>query len=273
MRLTDTHCHLYFNNYQGDLDEVINRARQAGVERILVPAIDVTSSREIIDLIEKYDLIYGAVGVHPNSSAASWDSRTILELKSLAAHPKVVALGEIGLDYYRDRTPRDHQKKILIDQLELASEIGIPVILHVRNSTETDRSCLDDLFTILEDWLSVLNESNIHKNYQPGVIHSFSGNVEESQRAIKAGFYLGIVGFVTFKNADSIRDVIRESGLSRLLVETDGPFITPHPFRGKRNEPAHVGYIVDKISDVTGITKEQAAEQTSANAEILFKWE
>ena len=272
MRLTDTHCHLYFKNYQGDLEQVIDRAKQAGIERILVPAIDLATSRDVIGLIEKYDLIYGAVGVHPNS-AASWDSKTILELKSLAAHPKVVALGEIGLDYYRDRSPRDHQKEILRDQLELASEVGLPVILHVRNTNETDRSCLDDLLTILEDWLSVLDKSNTHKNYQPGVIHSFSGNVEESQRAIKAGFYLGIVGFVTFKNAESIRDVIRESGLSRLLVETDGPFITPHPFRGKRNEPAHVGYIVDKISEVTGITKEQAAEKTAANAGILFKWE
>jgi TatD DNase family protein len=272
VRLTDTHCHLYFRNYQVDLEEVIDRAKQAGVERILVPAIDVASSREVISLIEKYDLIYGAVGVHPNS-AASWDSRAILELKSLAAHPKVVALGEIGLDYYRDRTSRDHQKKILTYQLDLASEVGLPVILHVRNRSETDRRCLDDLFTILEDWLSIVDKMNTHKNYQPGVIHSFSGNVQESQRAIKAGFYLGIVGFVTFKNADSIRDVIRKSGLSRLLVETDGPFITPHPYRGKRNEPAHVGYIVDKISEVTGITKEQAAEQTAANAEILFKWE
>ena len=272
MRLTDTHCHLYFKNYQGDLEDVIDRAKEAGVERILVPAIDLESSREVIDLIEKYDFIYGAVGVHPNS-AASWDSKTILDLKLLAYHPKVVALGEIGLDYYRDRTARDYQKKILIDQLELASEVGLPVILHVRNTNETDRSCLDDLLTILEGWLSVVNKSNSHISYQPGVIHSFSGNVEESRRAIKAGFYLGIVGFVTFKNADSIRDVIKKSGLSRLLVETDGPFITPHPFRGKRNEPAHVVYIIDKISEVTGITKEQAAEKTAANAGILFKWE
>lgn len=272
MRLTDTHCHLYFNNYQEDLDQVIDRAKKAGVERILVPAIDLATSRDVIGLIEKHDLIFGAVGVHPNS-ATSWDSKTISELKSLAAHPKVVALGEIGLDYYRDRAPRDHQKKILRDQLELASEVGLPVILHVRNTKETDRACLDDLFTILEDWLSVVNKSSTHKSYQPGVIHSFSGNIEESQRAIRAGFYLGIVGFVTFKNADSIRDVIRESGLSRLLVETDGPFITPHPFRGKRNEPAHVGYIVDKISEVTGITKEQTAEKTAANAGILFNWE
>ena len=272
MRLTDTHCHLYFKNYREDLEEVIERARQVGVERILVPAIDLQSCREVIDLIEKYDMLYGAVGVHPNS-AASWDPGTRNELKSMAAHPKVVALGEIGLDYYRDRSPRDHQKKILIDQLELASETGLPVILHVRNTTETDRACLEDLLAMLEDWLLLRNDPIRNNNSPPGVIHSFSGNLEESQRAIRAGFYLGIVGFVTFKNGDSIRDVISECGLSHLLVETDGPFITPHPFRGKRNEPAHVSYIIDKISEVTGISKELAAAQTAANAGNLFKWE
>jgi len=272
VRLTDTHCHLYLRNYQEDLNEVIDRARQAGVERILVPAIDLPSSREVINLVERYDLIYGAVGVHPNS-ASSWDQRTIQELRSLASHEKVVAIGEIGLDYYRDRAPRDLQKLVLLDQLDLAGECGLPVILHVRNSSDTDRKCLIDLFTILENWLSVMNDKDPMAVYQPGVIHSFSGNLDDSKRAIKAGFLLGIVGFVTYKNADTIRDVIREIGISKLLVETDGPFITPHPFRGKRNEPAHVNHIVDKISEVTGLIKEKVADQTASNAEILFKWE
>ena len=272
MRLTDTHCHLYFRNYQADLDEVIDRAKQAGVERILVPAIDLASSREVINLVERYDLIYGAVGVHPNS-ALSWDQGSIQELRALASHPKIVAIGEIGLDYYRDRSPRDHQIKVLKEQLDLARESGLPVILHVRNSAETDRKCIMDLLTILEEWLSIENEKDPESDYLPGVIHSFSGNVEESKRAIKAGFFLGIVGFVTFKNAGSIRKVIREVGLSKLLVETDGPFITPHPFRGKRNEPAHVSYIIDKISEIIDIKKELAADHTAENAGILFNWE
>ncbi len=272
MRLTDTHCHLYFTNYREDLNAVLDRAREAGLERILVPAIDIQSSREVIELIEEHDLLYGAVGIHPNS-ASSWDSGTRSELESLASHPKIVAIGEIGLDYYRDRSPRVQQIKIFTDQLELASEIGLPVILHVRNKTEADRTCLDDLLTTLENWLSNNLDPSRSGESSPGVIHSFSGNVKESRRAIKAGFYLGIVGFVTYKNADTIRDVISSCGLSHLLIETDGPFLTPHPFRGKRNEPAHVSYIVDKISEVTGITKELVAVQTSANAGHLFKWE
>jgi TatD DNase family protein len=271
VRLTDTHCHLYFRHYQNDLKGVISRAEDSGVERILVPGINLETSRLALDLADTYDLIYAAVGVHPNS-ANEWREDTLIRLESLVKHPKVVAVGEIGLDYYRQQAPRDLQMTALKEQVRFASEKDLPVILHVRNSSEEDRSCIVDLLSTLEKWISEDPRSN-NPDFKPGVIHSFSGDIPESKQAVQAGFFLGIVGFVTYKNGKTTRDVVRANGLSRILVETDGPFITPHPFRGKRNEPAHVRYIIDKISEITGIDQELTAQQTAVNAENLFQWE
>ena len=272
MNLTDTHCHLNFKDYRDDLPGILARARATGLSRILVPAIDLESSQKILALVESDPILFAAVGIHPNSGT-SWDSNTMESLKELAGHPKVVAIGEIGLDYYRDRTPRELQKKILIEQLDLALVMDLPVILHVRNSSEEDRSSIEDLLSILEDWAAAAEPPFSQRNHPPGVVHSFSGNLKESQRALNAGFYIGITGPVTFKKADQLRDVVKETQISRLLVETDGPFLTPQPFRGKRNEPAHVRYIVDKISDVKGLPFETTARQTAENAACLFQWE
>jgi TatD DNase family protein len=269
VRLTDTHCHLNFHNYQDDLDQVLGRAKDAGVERILVPAIDLASSREISMLIESDDLLYGAVGVHPNSGT-SWVDDTFGELKELTPHPKIVAIGEIGLDYYRDRTPQEIQQRILKEQLGLADSVELPVVLHVRNRSDKDRQCTKDLLDILESWIDG-RVSDPKK--PPGVIHSFSGNLEESKKAQELGFYIGITGPVTYQNAETMRAVVKELDLDRLLIETDGPFLSPQQKRGKRNEPAHVSYIIDKISEVRGMTAEELAAQTAENAANLFKWE
>jgi TatD DNase family protein len=217
-------------------------------------------------------MLYAAIGVHPNSGT-SWDSKTLDSLKDLANHPKVVAVGEIGLDYYRDRTPREAQRDILVEQLQIALDLGLPVILHVRNESEDDRACIEDLLSILDDWTANAAPAFSERKYLPGVIHSFSGNLAESQRALKAGFFIGITGPVTFKKAEQLRNVVREIEISRLLVETDGPFLAPQPFRGKRNEPAHVRYIIDKIGEVKGLSFEATARQTSENAANLFQWE
>lgn len=272
MFLTDTHCHLNFDRYHGDLNAVLERSRAAGLRRILVPAIDLDSSREILSLVERDPLLYGAVGVHPNSGN-SWQPETLTGLRELSEHPKVVAIGEIGLDYYRDRTPRDVQKVILKAQLNLALDRNLPVILHVRNRSEEDRSCMEDLLKILEDWVKSADPPFSGRPHKPGVIHSFSGNVQEAERALQLGFYLGITGPVTYKTADSLREVVKAAPLDKLLIETDGPFLSPQAKRGKRNEPAHVCYIVDKISEVVHKPVEQVAEQTTENAAVLFMWE
>lgn len=272
MNLTDTHCHLNFKTYRNDLQNVLSRAEANGLKRILVPAIDLETSREVLSLADTHEILYAAVGVHPNSTQ-TWNSTSAGELESLASHPKVVAIGEIGLDYYRDRAPKSSQIKILKKQLQIALSKKLPVILHVRNKTEDDRTCIRDLLTVLEEWLKDADPLPQEFWGRPGVIHSFSGNLEESKQALQLGFYIGITGFVTFKKSDTIREVVHKTPLSKLLIETDGPFITPHPFRGKRNEPAHVRYIVDKISEITGNPQEFVADQTTANAVCLFQWE
>jgi TatD DNase family protein len=272
VNLTDTHCHLNLKTYQDDLADVLTRARENGVKRILVPALDIESSRKVLQLAENHEMVYAAVGVHPNS-AQTWNSNSIEELFELASHPKVVGIGEIGLDYYRDRAPKSTQKKVLSEQLQIARSKQLPVILHVRNRTEDDRSCIQDLLSILDDWISTGDTLPPEKGGRAGVIHSFSGNLKESKQALELGFFIGITGAITFKKADSLRDVVKHLPLTRLLIETDGPFITPHPYRGKRNEPAHVRYIVDKISEVTGKPQEMITEQTGVNAAGIFRWE
>ena len=272
MVLTDTHCHLNFDHYQADLEEVLERSRKAGLERILVPAIDLESSRKILSLVESDPMLYAAVGVHPNSGS-SWNKDTLPALRELADHPKVKAIGEIGLDYYRDRTPRDQQKTILQQQLDLAQACKLPVILHVRNRSEEDRTCIQDLLEILQSWVESVKPSFKQRTHLPGVIHSFSGNTQESKKALGLGFYLGVTGPVTYKNAETMREVVKAAPLEKLLIETDGPFLSPQAKRGKRNEPAHVCYIVDKISEVIGESIERVAAQTTANASALFMWE
>lgn len=272
MFLTDTHCHLNFDRYQKDLDAVLERSREAGLTRILVPGIDLDSSREILTLVERDPMLFAAVGVHPNSGS-TWRDGTLAKLRLLADHPKVVAIGEIGLDYYRDRTPRDLQAEILRSQLGLALEKGLPVILHVRNESEENRSCIEDLLAILEEWVGGADPPFSERNHKPGVIHSFSGNLEEAEQAARLGFYLGITGPVTYKTADILREVVKAAPRDRLLIETDGPFLSPQAKRGKRNEPAHVCYIIDKISEVTDQPAEKVAEETTANAAALFMWE
>lgn len=272
MNLTDTHCHLNLDHYQDDLKGVLSRAQAGGVNRILVPALDLASSREILTLVENDPILYAAIGVHPNSGSL-WESDSLAVLDLLADHPKVAAIGEIGLDYYRDRTPRDLQKEILKAQLNLARSKSLPVVLHVRNTSEEDRSCIEDLLNILESWGVSGSISLDQGRIPPGVIHSFSGNLAESKRALQIGFYIGITGPVTYKNADSLREVVHETDITRLLIETDGPFLSPHPHRGNRNEPAHVRYIVDKISEIKGMSPGIIADQTTANAASLFMWE
>ncbi len=272
MNLTDTHCHLNLNEYLDDLPEVIARAHAAGLYRILIPATDLVSSREILRLAGSDPTLFAAVGVHPNSGT-SWDAETLDSLRELAQQPGVVAVGEIGLDYYRDRTPRDLQKEILLRQLGLALELDLPVILHVRNRSEQDRSCMEDLLFILEDWVKKAQPPFAERRQPPGVIHSFSGNLFESQRALKAGFYIGITGPVTFKKAVQLREVVKAADITKLLVETDGPYLAPQPFRGKRNEPAHVRQIIDKISEVKGLSFNETARQTAENAVRVFEWE
>lgn len=259
MMLTDTHCHLDFRNYEEDRAAVLSRAWQAGLNRILVPGIDLQTSQAALELADAHPQIFAAVGVHPNS-ATIWDSASLEFLEQMTSHPKVAAIGEIGLDYYRNRAPHDLQKQVLRAQLKLAKSIKLPVVIHTRNASPDNRACIAET-------LEILAESHV-----TGVLHSFSGNITEAERALELGFFIGITGPVTFNNASELRKVISEVPLDRLLIETDGPFLTPHPYRGQRNEPAYVRFVAEKISEVHEQPLEVVAEATSANARRLFQW-
>jgi TatD DNase family protein len=255
MQLTDTHCHLDFDAFDADRSQVIERARAVGVQWIIDPGVDLSSSRAAIRLSETHAGVFAAAGVHPND-ALSWDNHTLPELRQMATHPRVVAVGEIGLDYYRDRAPKDVQQRIFRQQLDLAAELGLPVIIHCRNATA------DVLRILAEKRASTLK----------GVLHSFSGDQAAAEQALALGFWIGITGPVTFQNAADLQLLVSRLPLENLLIETDAPFLTPHPRRGQRNEPAHVHFVAEKIAALKGLPLQVVAEATTANAARLFDW-
>ncbi len=263
--LVDTHCHLDFNAFNEDRQAVIERARRAGLARMLIPGVDLASCRAALAIAESYPEVFAAVGVHP-TSLSTWDERTVGELRALAAHPKVVAIGEIGLDYYWDASPREEQREALRMQIELASELGLPVILHCREA-------FTDLLPIMLAWQAALRRDGNPLADRPGVFHSFSGDVSLARQAVEAGFSIGITGPVTFRNAPELQAVVQEAPGSALLIETDAPFLAPQPRRGKRNEPAFVRYVADKIAAIRGLPVQAIAQHTTANANRLFIWE
>jgi TatD DNase family protein len=260
MTLIDTHCHLNFDAYDDIRDEVVQQATKAGVTRIINPAIDPPSAQQAIDLSEKYAGVYAAVGVHPNSTAG-FSGRILDEIRALADHPKVIAVGEIGLDYYRDRSPKSTQWRAFEDQLALAAELNLPVIIHNRDASE-------DVLTILSGWVTTLPET---LKERPGVLHSFSAPQEIADRALSLGFYLGFTGPVTFKNADDLRQIAARVPDDRILVETDGPFLAPHPYRGKfPNRPAYVRHVAERIATLRNVPDRDFFLQSTTNAERLF---
>ena len=255
MNLIDTHCHLDFESFAEDRDAVVERALNAGVSRIIVPALEPENWQAVVDLADRYVGVYTAVGVHPNSSA-EWQDSWIDDLRQLAQHDKVVAIGEIGLDYYWDKSPKKTQHHALRLQLELAHELDLPVIIHNRESDE--------------DVLRLLAESPLAGKSNPGVLHSFSTSWEIAEAALDLGFYLGFTGPVTFKKADELREVDAKVPVERILVETDAPFLTPQPHRGKRNEPAYVAFVAERCAEVRGVDTAVFAQQSTKNAERLF---
>ncbi len=276
--LTDTHCHLDFNKFDSDREAVLERAIQAGVERILIPGLTLTSSLSAVKLAESHPMLYAAVGIHP-TEASNVESQTsdvglspLDDIRKLAQHPKVKAIGEIGLDYYWDTAPHDIQQYVLKEQLDLAAELHLPVVIHFREKGDAaDGPCAADLMKILEEWVAGLRSRKSPLAERPGVLHSFSGSRGTAERAIGLNFYIGVTGPLTYRKER--QELVASLPLERLLIETDAPFLAPHPHRGKRNEPAYVRLIADKIAFVRSDTTEQVATATSENARRLFAWE
>jgi TatD DNase family protein len=269
--LADTHCHLNFESFDTDRPAVVARAQAAGITRILNPGVDLSSSQSAVHVAQAFEPVFAAVGVHPND-AQTWDQGSLADLKELAKQPKVVAIGEIGLDYYWDRTPVQLQRAILEQQLDLAADVGLPVIVHVRDKSPEDMPAMRDMLSILKEWTANLALHNPDLSLHPGVLHSFSGDINAAVDANKLNFRIGITGPVTYKKADRLRQVVASIPEEFLLVETDAPFLAPHPHRGERNEPALVKVVAEKIALIRQINFETIAETTSLNAERLFRW-
>ena len=260
MTLIDSHAHLDFSKFDGDRPAVIERARAAGVLAIVNVGTDLRTSRRAVELAEGYATIYAAVGMHPHD-AKKLDGAALAELRELARRPKVVAVGEIGLDFYRDLSPRDVQRRAFQAQLAWAAKMGKPVIIH-------DRDAHDEIMEVLTGWAR--GQRNSPLAGRMGVLHTFSGNLSMAEKAIDLGFYISLSGPVTYKNAGQLSSVARALPLDRLLVETDCPFLTPHPHRGKRNEPAYVRLVAERIAALRGMSFDELAKATTANAQHLF---
>jgi TatD DNase family protein len=253
--LVDTHCHLDLDAFDSDRDEVLERAAAAGVLCVLVPATDLASSRRAVELAEHHPPVRAAVGVHPNQSA-DFTSDTLAELRDLAQHPKVDAIGEIGIDLYWQMVSLDKQRQAFRAQLELAAELDRPVIVHDRQSHA--------------EVLGVLHEAAPAAGV---VLHSFSGDAEMASVALAAGFYLGVDGPLTYKKNEALRAIFAAAPLERILIETDAPYLTPQARRGSRNEPAYVRYVAERLAEIRSSSIEHVASATTANAGRFFRWE
>ncbi len=273
MVLADTHCHLDFNKFDADRPDVLVRALESGLTRILIPGLSLPACRDSVKLAKSHPMLYAAIGVHP-TEALTWTESSYAELCRLAQSArKVVAVGEIGLDYYWDAAPHALQQRVLQEQLNLASELNLPVIIHLREKDDAQGGpCAEDALSILSKWVERLREVGSPLVERPGVLHSFSSDHQTAEKAISLGFYIGVTGPVTFKNARQRQEIIASLPLERLLIETDAPFLAPVPQRGRRNEPAFVAFIAEKIATLHSTTPSEVANITTANAARLFAW-
>ncbi|MGD1006105.1 MAG: TatD family hydrolase [Ignavibacteriaceae bacterium] len=249
----DTHAHLFYPNFNEDVDEVISRAKDAGVHNIIVPATDVESSHKVIKLVEKYDFIYGAVGIHPHDTK-DWQNSLIDEIEELAKHEKIVAIGEIGLDYFYDFAPKDKQMEAFKAQIDLALKINKPVIIHTRDAD-------DDMMNVIRSY----KDSGLKAQF-----HCFNGTLRNAKELVRLNHFISFTGNITFKKSDSLRDIAANLSLESIMLETDSPFMTPEPFRGKRNEPANVKLVAEKLAEIHHLTVEDVGRLTSYNVFRMF---
>jgi len=249
----DTHAHLDDLVYKEDFLEVVERMKSSGISRMTNVGYDLPSSERSVKLAQAYDFIYAAIGVHPHNAEEANDD-TWERLLELVKRSKVLAWGEIGLDYYRDLSPRLIQKEVFIQQIKLANEVGLPIVIHNRDAHQ--------------DVLEIIKTTPPQYG---GIFHCYSGSWEMAKVLLNMGFYLSFAGPVTYKNARQTVEVAKQAPLDRILVETDSPYLTPEPRRGKRNEPTYVVEIVHKIAEIRNASFEDIAEQTMRNAKTIFK--
>lgn len=250
--LIETHCHLDFLK-EGDTASTLARARAVGVEHVVTIAVEPGNLQTVLDLIDQHEDLYGTQGVHPHS-AVEYSADVGQRILAGAAHPKVVAIGEIGLDYHYDNSPRKEQREAFAAQLNIALEVGLPIVVHTRDAD-------DDTMAIFREFSG---------QGLRGVIHSFTSSPELAAFCVEEGFYLGFNGIITFNKADNVRAVLEATPLSRVLLETDAPYLTPVPFRGQENAPFYLPLVAHQVAAVKNETPEHVATVTTANARALF---
>ncbi|RRN68246.1 TatD family deoxyribonuclease [Peribacillus simplex] len=251
--LFDTHVHVNAEQFNEDLDDVIERAKEAGVNNMVVVGFDQPTIIRAMELIETYDFMYAAIGWHP-VDAIDMTEKDLQWIEELSNHPKVVAIGEMGLDYHWDKSPKDVQMEVFRKQIRLAKKVGLPIIIHNREATA-------DIVNILKE--EAASEVG-------GIMHCFSGSAETALECINMNFYISLGGPVTFKNAKKPKEVAAAVPLDRLLIETDCPYLAPHPYRGKRNEPSYVKLVAEQIAEIKQLTIEEVSQATTENAKKLF---
>lgn len=250
--LIDSHAHLEMQEFDRDRDGVIRRAKEAGVDIIITVGTNLQDCRKVIDIAARYESVYAAMGIHPHE-VKSIDDKTYDVIRMLIKQPKVVAYGEIGLDFFRNHSPRDVQIRCFGEQLELADEFDLPVIIH-------DRDAHRETMEMLKRW----------KGKRGGIIHCFSGDIGMAKVCLDMGFYISVPGTVTFSKAERLSEVVRQVPLDRLLLETDAPYLAPQPYRGKRNEPSYVLLTAQKVADLKEISLAEIGAATSRNARTVF---
>ncbi len=252
MGLTDTHSHIDMINLNPE--EILKEAREYGLEKIIVPSADRSSFEKVIELSNKFDEVYCALGIHPTEVLKSDFDADLELIKKLSENKKVVAIGEIGLDYYWDTSFVDEQKKFFAKQVEIAQELNLPVLIH-------DREAHFDCFEILKDVQDI-----------PVVMHCFSGSMEFAKQCMDKGFYIAFGGVLTFKNSKKMKEVAKNIPLENVLIETDAPYLTPEPYRGRENHPAYVKFVAQCLANLRKIPYEQIVEVTTENAKRIFKF-
>lgn len=249
--MIDTHSHINFADYKENFDSFIENLKNNEIDNVIIPGVEPSTFDEIISLCEQYNIIYGAIGVHP-SEAKTYTDETEKEIYKLCKNEKIIAIGEIGLDYYWEQETKELQKEVFRKQLKIAEELQVPVLIH-------DREAHKDTFNIIQEF-----------KLKDVIFHCFSGNVEFAKKCIDKGYYIAIGGVVTFKNAKDLKEVAKIVPLDKLLLETDAPYLAPVPYRGKLNTPAYLKYIAEEIANIREIDVEEVKKQTTINAQKIF---
>ena len=264
----DSHAHLFYEDFHSDLPDVIRRAQDAGVEAMVVPGTTRETSEQAIELAERYDFLYACVGFHPHDASKATD-KGLGDVEEFSKHPKVVAIGEIGLDFHYDYSPRETQEAVFKEQMGIAVRRNLPIVVHTRESMQQAIEAVQEIVKRHPAWNGEPGSSQGTNGMSRGVFHCFTGDADEAKQLFEIGLYVSYPGIVTFKNSP-VLETLKSIGYQNILIETDSPYLAPVPLRGKRNEPAHVLYVANKIAEVFSVEPSEIGRVTSANARKLF---